>query len=348
MDRSVLERLGAALVVTCAIFAGPAWADDAGLAGRAKAAFGVLPEVAANPANPVTDAKVALGRQLYFDPRLSVNQDISCNSCHRLDGFGVDGEATSPGHKGQRGDRNSPTVYNAALHFTQFWDGRAADVEEQALGPVTNPIEMAMPDAAAVDAMLRSIPGYRDSFAAAFAGEEEPVSFANAALAIAVFERTLLTPAPLDAFIAGDADALDAAQQRGLELFLSVGCTTCHMGAPVGGTMFQKLGLVHPYETADPGRFKVTGNESDRGFFKVPGLRNVAKTGPWFHDGSIATLGDAVRKMAWHQLGRELTDAEVGDLVAFLGALTGAPSAELMAAPQLPPSGPGTPPPDPS
>jgi cytochrome c peroxidase len=336
-----------AWLVSGALVTAASAAEDA-LAERAKAAFGVLPEVAANPDNPATEARVALGRQLYFDPRLSVNHDISCNTCHRLDGFGVDGEATSPGHKGQRGDRNSPTVYNAALHATQFWDGRAADVEAQASGPVTNPVEMAMPDAAAVDRVLRSIPGYASEFAAAFPGDSDAVSFANAALAIAAFERTLLTPTPLDAFIAGDASALDAAQQRGLELFLTVGCTTCHNGAAVGGAMFQKLGLVHEYETEDPGRFKVTGQESDRGYFKVPGLRNVAKTGPWFHDGSVATLGDAVRTMAWHQLGRKLTDPEVADLVAFLGALTGSPSAEMMAAPELPPSGPDTPAPDPS
>jgi len=325
-----------------------AMASDDTLAERARGVIGTLPDVAESPTNPATEARVALGRQLYFDTRLSKNQDISCNSCHRLDAFGVDGEATSPGHRGQRGDRNSPTVYNAALHFTQFWDGRAADVEEQASGPVTNPIEMAMPDAAAVDRVLRSIPGYASGFAAAFPDDSDPVRFSNAAIAIAAFERTLLTPAPIDAFIAGDAAALDSAEQRGLELFLTAGCTTCHNGAAVGGAMFQKLGLVHPYETEDGGRFKVTGQEQDRGFFKVPGLRNVAKTGPWFHDGSVATLSDAVQKMAWHQLGRKLTDAETADLVAFLGALTGAPSAEMIAVPELPASGPGTPAPDPS
>lgn len=346
MNRIVL------VVVGCfAAFIAPgteAMASDGTLAERARGVIGTLPEVAESPTNPVTEARVALGRQLYFDTRLSKNHDISCNSCHRLDAFGVDGEATSPGHRGQRGDRNSPTVYNAALHATQFWDGRAADVEEQASGPVTNPIEMAMPDAAAVDRVLRSIPGYASGFAAAFPDDSDPVRFSNAAIAIAAFERTLMTPAPIDAFIAGDSAALDPTQQRGLELFLTAGCTTCHNGAAVGGAMFQKLGLVHPYETEDGGRFRVTGQEQDRGYFKVPGLRNVAKTGPWFHDGSIATLGDAVQKMAWHQLGRKLTDAETADLVAFLGALTGAPSAEMIAVPALPPSGPDTPAPDPS
>jgi cytochrome c peroxidase len=347
VNRTLLA-LRSALWLLAFVYAPTTAAADDSLAERARSAFGVLPEVVENPENPATESRVGLGRQLYFDTRLSVNHDISCSSCHRLDGFGVDGEVTSPGHKGQRGDRNSPTVYNAALHATQFWDGRAADVEAQASGPVTNPVEMAMPDAAAVDRVLRSIPGYANGFAAAFPDDTQPVSFANAALAIAAFERTLLTPAPLDAFIAGDTGALDPAEQRGLELFLGAGCTSCHFGAAVGGALFQKLGLIHAYETEDPGRFKVTGQESDRGYFKVPGLRNVAMTGPWFHDGSIATLGDAVRKMAWHQLGRELSEAEVADLVAFLGALTGSPSAEMMAVPELPPSGPDTPAPDPS
>jgi cytochrome c peroxidase len=286
---------------------------------------------------------------LYYEGRLSKNQEISCNSCHQLDNFGVDSEATSPGQAGQRGGRNSPTVYNAALHIAQFWDGRAADVEEQAKGPVTNPIEMALPDPAAADAVLRSIPGYAEPFQAAFPGQAEPVSFDNAALAIAAFERTLLTPGPLDDFIGGDAEALDAEQQAGLALFVDTGCVSCHMGPAVGGAMYQKLGVVHAYETADTGRFEVTGKEQDRYVFKVPSLRNVAKTGPWFHDGSVTKLEEAIRLMAYHQLGVELDDAKIGKIAAFLGSLTGrALPAEHIAKPELPASGPSTPAPDPS
>lgn len=324
----------------------PAAADP--LADQAKSIFGPLPGSAPNPDNPDSEAKVELGRALYFDTRLSKNQEISCNTCHRLDMSGVDGEPTSPGHKGMRGDRNSPTVLNAALHIAQFWDGREPDVEAQAKGPVLNPVEMAMPDAAAVEAVLRSIPGYAPMFAAAFPGEEQPVTFDNMALAIGAFERHLITPAPFDAYMAGDDSALTAEQKKGLDTFVKVGCPTCHMGSTLGGTMYQKLGLVKPYPTEDVGRYAVTKKESDRFVFKVPSLRNVADTGPWFHDGSVGTLPGAVRLMARHQLGRELDDAQVAAIVAFLGSLSGEVDPELAKAPELPKSGPSTPKPDPS
>jgi len=323
-------------------------AAETPLQAKAKALFGTLPERAENPANPTTDAKVQLGRMLYYEPRLSKNQEISCNSCHQLDRFGVDGEPTSPGHKGQRGDRNSPTSLNAALHIAQFWDGRAPDVEAQAKGPILNPVEMAMPSEAAVIAVLSSIPGYAPPFEAAFPGEPDPITYDNLALAVGVFERGLLTPAPLDRFIAGDANALSAEQQGGLERFIDTGCVTCHVGPALGGGMYQKLGLVEPYETEDPGRFQVTGNEADRGVFKVPSLRNITETGPYFHDGSIVALPDAVRLMARHQLGKELDDESVNEIVVFLGALTGTVDASYVAPPELPESGPDTPAPDPS
>jgi len=315
---------------------------------KARALFDTLPARADVPSNPASEARIALGRALYYEARLSKNHDISCNSCHQLDRFGVDGETTSPGHRGQRGDRNSPTSLNAALHFRQFWDGRAADVEEQAKGPILNPVEMAMASEADVLATLRSIPGYAPMFAAAFPDAADPITYDNVGLAIGAFERGLLTPGPLDSFIAGDPNALSAAQQAGLARFIDTGCTTCHVGPAVGGGMYQKLGLVKPYETEDPGRYKVTGDEADRGVFKVPSLRNVAKTGPWFHDGSVETLEEAVRLMARHQLGRELDDAAVGEIVAFLGALTGEVDANYVARPALPKSGPDTPAPDPS
>lgn len=337
-------RLALGLALAGAAASPSAARDDAGaLRERARLLFGTLPKVAESAANPATPARVELGRVLYHEPRLSKSQQISCNSCHMLDRYGVDGEPTSPGHRGQRGDRNSPTVYNAALHVAQFWDGRARDVEEQAKGPVTNPVEMAMPAPADVDAVLRSIPGYAPLFEAAFPGVADPVGFDNAALAVAAFERTLITPAPFDDFLAGDDAALGAQQRRGLATFLDVGCTTCHVGPTVGGGMFQKLGVVQPYETKDPGRFAVTKNEADRGLFKVPSLRNVAKTGPWFHDGSVATLEDAVTRMARHQLGRELTAEQRSDLVAFLGSLTAPLRPEWTATPELPASGPATP-----
>jgi cytochrome c peroxidase len=318
-------------------------ADIAKLREQARGIFGVLPAEAPNPKNPITPEKVALGRMLFYETRLTLSQQQSCNSCHMLDHYGVDGEPTSLGHKGQRGARNAPSVYNAALHIAQFWDGRAADVEEQAKGPVLNPVEMAMPSPADVVVVLKSIPGYAPLFAAAFPGEPDPITFDNMALAIAAFERRLMTPGPFDKFLEGDDAALTPAQRAGLQTFIATGCITCHNGATVGGRMFQKLGLVEPYPTQDVGREKVTGNEADRFVFKVASLRNVAKTGPWFMDGSITDLNQAIRLMARHQLGKQLTDPDVASIRAFLESLTGTPDASYIAKPELPPSGPSTP-----
>jgi cytochrome c peroxidase len=279
---------------------------------------------------------------------MSKSQELACNSCHLLDKYGVDNEPTSPGHKGQRGNRNSPTTYNAALQFVQFWDGRAPTIEEQAKGPVLNAVEMAMPDEAYVLRVLASIPGYVEAFRAAFPGDPEPVTYANMAKAIGAFERGLVTPSKFDRYLAGDSAALDEQEQAGLDLFVSTGCTTCHSGALLGGGMYQKLGLVHVYETADVGRMEVTKAEADKHLFKVPQLRNISKTGPYFHDGSVPTLQEAVRKMAHHQLGKDLTDEEVGKIVLFLDTLTGELPAQYVAVPELPASGPETPKPDPS
>lgn len=322
--------------------------DRTAAAERARAVFGVLPPEAASESNPVTEEKIILGRMLYYDARLSKNHDISCNSCHLLDNFGVDSQATSPGHRGQRGGRNSPTSYNAALHVAQFWDGRAPDVEEQAKGPVLNPIEMAMPDEAAVVALLHSIPGYAPLFRAAFPQDKDPITYDNMARAIGAFERRLITPGRFDPFLSGDSEALSDEEVAGLLAFMDTGCITCHMGPAVGGTLYRKLGLVQPYPTQDPGRFAITGNDADRGVFKVPSLRNVAKTGPWLHDGSLKNLDEVIRVMSRHQLGRELDDAQVVAIHAFLASLTGSIDEAYVARPVLPESGPDTPLPDPS
>jgi cytochrome c peroxidase len=331
-----IATVGVLTVLLLAPVAAAAGPDRAALRESAASAFGQLPSEVPNARNPITEAKIELGRKLYYDPRLSLADDISCNSCHGLDRFGVDGNPTSPGHGGQLGGRNSPTVYNAALHIAQFWDGRAADVEEQAKGPILNPVEMAMPSEAAVIEKLRGIDGYAALFAAAFPGEADPLTYDNLARAIGAFERRLLTPGPLDRFLAGDLDALTDAQATGLETFLATGCTTCHSGVAVGGGMYQKLGLVHPYDTADTGREQVTGNAADRQFFKVPSLRNVRETAPYFHDGKVATLDEAIRLMGWHQLGLELDDATRAEIAAFLGALTGEVDAAYTAEPELP------------
>jgi len=309
--------------------------------------FQPVPGVVESSANPLTEEKISLGRMLYFDERLSKNHDVSCNSCHGLDTFGVDNKPVSPGHRDQTGDRNSPTVFNAAGHLAQFWDGRAADVEEQAKGPVLNPIEMAMPDEAAVLAVINSIPEYVAAFDAAFPGEG--VSYDNMGKAIGAFERKLMTPGRWDAFLGGDSSALTAQEQQGLNDFLDTGCQTCHMGAYMGGNMYQKLGLVKAWpDQKDLGRYNATGNENDKMFFKVPSLRNIAKTGPYYHNGEVATLDEAVSLMAEYQLGKDLDDATVKSIVTFLEALTGEIDAGYTAKPELPPSTAATPQADPS
>ena len=341
--------VGALLIAGC-LSSGLAAADSqvGDLRDRANLIFGVLPSEVPNAENALSDEKIDLGRMLYYDARLSKNQDVSCNTCHLLDRHGVDGDPTSTGHRGQKGGRNAPTTLNAALHFSQFWDGRAVDVEDQAKGPPLNPIEMAMPDAASIETVLVSIPGYAPLFAAAFPGDDAPITFDNMAKAIGAFERRLMTSDRFDTFLAGDDAALDEQQLAGLARFMNTGCTACHMGALLGGGMYQKIGVVHPYDDPDKGREDVTGEEGDLQFFKVPSLRNVAATGPWFHNGKVVTLSEAIRLMAWLQLGAELEASEIAELEAFLGALTGQVDAGYVALPELPESGPDTPLPDPS
>ncbi len=312
-------------------------------------AFGQLPARYEDPKNPITPAKVELGRMLYFDARLSKNQDVSCNSCHDLARHGVDGLPVSPGHRKQKGNRNSPTVYNAAGHSVQFWDGRAPNVEEQAKGPILNPVEMAMPNAQAVVALLKTIPGYVTQFQKAFPGEADPVTYDNLGLAIGAFERQLVTPSRFDKHLAGTAGALNEQEARGMKRFAEVGCTLCHNGPAVGGNMLSRLGWLVEYpDKKDQGLFEQTRRDDHKMIFRVPTLRNIAKTGPYFHDGSVQDLPTAVRLMGWHQLSKKLSDEEVNDIVAFLQALTGEVPASYIQKPALPPSGPTTPKPDPT
>jgi len=309
--------------------------------------FQPLPESMPSEKNPITQAKETLGRMLYFEPRLSKGHDISCNSCHMLDKYGVDLQPTSDGHKGRRGDRNSPTVYNAAGHFVQFWDGRAADVEEQAKGPIMNPAEMAMPSERRVIAVLKSFPEYVDLFRQAFPDDRDPVSYENMAKAIGAFERKLVTPSRWDKFLRGDAQALTNDEKAGFNLFMDTGCQACHMGTYFGGTMYQLLGLAKRWpDASDPGREKVTRNAADHMMFKVPGLRNVAETKPYYHNGQVQTLEQAVSRMAEYQLGKTLTDGQVGSIIVFLKTLTGEIPAEYIKMPVLPPSTGKTPKPE--
>lgn len=288
--------------------------------------FSAAPAVMTKDGKEPSESKVALGRKLYFDTRLSKDGKLSCNSCHPLDKFGVDGKSVSTGVQGQKGKRNAPSVFYAAGHTRQFWDGRAANVEEQAKGPLLNPIEMGMPDAGSVDKVLRTAPEYREMFGKAFPADKEPVNFDNAANAIAMFERQLVAPSRWDKYLAGDKSALKENEKRGFVVFYRTGCRICHNGPYVGGRSLQKLGLIRPWTKGnDMGRYEVTKQESFKYYFKVPSLRNVEKTGPYFHDGSVATLEDAVRLMAEHQIEKPLTDREVAQICDWLKCLTGEP-----------------------
>jgi cytochrome c peroxidase len=305
--------------------------DPARLSG-----FQPLPTVMDTEKNPITDAKVQLGRMLYYEKRLSKNNDVACNTCHLLNKFGVDGERFSSGHKGQKGGRNAPTVYNAAGHIAQFWDGRAADVEEQAKGPVLNPVEMAMADSNTVVAVLKAIPDYVALFKKAFPGQGDAVTFDNMGKAIAAFERKLLTPSRWDKFLKGDKNALTAQEKEGFIRFTEAGCHTCHNGPYLGGRIFQKVGIAKPFPDDDKGRIAVTKQPADEKVFKVPSLRNIEKTGPYFHNGGTGSLDAAVRAMSEHQLGRKLNDADTGMIITWLKSLTGEIPVDYIKEPALP------------
>lgn len=308
------------------------------------AMFKPLPTEALSADNELTEAKINLGRMLYYETRISKNGKMSCNSCHMLDKYGQDNLPFSPGHEGKLGGRSSPSVYNAALHIAQFWDGRAPTVEEQAKGPVLNPVEMGMPSADFVVDVLKSMPGYVEAFTAAFPGEENPVNYDNFGKAVGAFERKLVTPSRWDDYLNGQKDALTAEEQKGYENFAKAGCATCHNGPAIGGAMYHKLGLVKAWpELKDLGRFEATKVESDKHFFKVSSLRNVTETGPYLHDGSITSLEQMVSMMAEHQLGKTLTAEETASIVTFLKSLKGEIPVDYIAPPELPASGPDTP-----
>lgn len=292
--------------------------------------------------NPMSDAKVALGKQLFFDPRLSLDGTVSCFSCHNvMEGGGDDDRATSVGVAGKLGNRSAPTVWNTAFMSVLFWDGRAASLEEQAKGPLVNPVEMAMPNHAAVIGRLKQIPGYVSQFNAVFGGKDA-LSIDNVARAIAAYERTLLTPdSPVDRFLKGDRQALSTQAQQGMKLFDRMGCVSCHSGPNYSGHIVKEGFLFYPWNlqkfptfkgsiydakyelTQDRGRYEVTRNPKDIRMFRIPTLRNIALTGPYMHNGKVPNLEEAVRVMARTQLNKELEDREVKAIAAFLDGLTG-------------------------
>lgn len=292
------------------------------------------------PKTPQQEAKIELGKMLWFDPRLSLSGKVSCNTCHDLSTNGADTKPLSIGYAGRKGTVNSPTVFNAEKQIAQFWDGRAKTLAEQATGPITNPLEMAMTSELA-EGVIRSIPGYRPYFEKAF-GSKNP-TFSEIAEALAAFETTLTTPnAPFERYLKGDKNALTQQQIDGLKLFRRSGCIRCHSGNLLGGTSFQKVGSVRPYVTdnSSKGRMDVSGKPWDEMMFKVPTLLNVERTAPYFHDGAVKTLPDAVKKMADIQLDMNLSEKQVEEIVAFLESLNGElPKIEK---PTLPPSGPET------
>lgn len=309
-----------------------ACAGEDALMKQANTHFKPLPAAVA----PASMAKVELGRKLFHETKLSRAGNLSCASCHGIETFGVDRQPTSTGFKDQKGDRNSPTVLNASLHMAQFWDGRAGTLADQAKGPILNPVEMAMASEADAVKAIQAVESYKADFKAAFPDAKEPITYDNIATAIASFEETLVTPSRFDRFLAGDGKALTAEERDGLQLFVDKGCVSCHAGVAVGGQMYQKVGLVSPYEnTKDLGRFNVTKNEADKYVFKVPSLRNITQTYPYFHDGKVAKLEDAVRVMGKIQLGADLKDTEVKAITAFLGALEGEITPEMKKLPQV-------------
>jgi len=299
-----------------------------------------------SPVKNINLAQVELGKKLFFDPRLSKSGFISCNSCHNLSMGGTDNLKTSIGHKWQQGPINSPTVLNSSLNIAQFWDGRAADLKAQAGGPIENPGEMALSHTVAVDVLL-SIPGYVTEFKQTF-GHDTELNIDQVTDAIAEFEKTLVTlNSRFDKFLLGNKNALTDFEKAGYKEFKSSGCVTCHNGPGLGGTSFQKMGLVEPYEATSPaqGVYEVTGKDADRFKFKVPTLRNIELTYPYFHDGEAQTLTEAVDIMGRLQLATKYTDVENAQIVAFLKTLTGdQPRFQL---PFLPPSSDKTPVPKP-
>ncbi len=334
------------IVGTVGIFSliGNVFASDEELLKKAKMYFKPLPkEIPAPKSNPTTKEKVELGKKLYYDPRLSLSGVISCNTCHNLATYGVDNVPTSLGHKFMTGGRNAPTVLNAGFHTAQFWDGRAKDLEEQAKGPILAHVEMAMPNPDFVVLKLKTIPGYVEEFKKVFPKDKDPITYDNIAKAIAAFERTLTTPSRFDKFLMGDTKALTKKEKEGLRLFIDKGCAGCHNGVAVGGSMFAKFGIFKPYPTADLGKYRLTKKEKDKFVFKVPSLRNIAMTYPYFHDGQVWDLKKAVKIMGETQLGIKLTDDEVDKIVAFLNSLTGEIPKDALKLPVLPPSTPETP-----
>lgn len=342
-------RKSLAIASLCLAFAAsPANAappDAKKLLADARERFEALPAIPAAK-DPASAARVELGRRLFFENRVSMDGNVSCSHCHLPDKQGSDGLPKAIGVFGKENPRNAPSIFNAALNFRQHWRGDRESLEDQAEKSLLGPASFGNPDQATAMGKLKAIPEYAGAFARAFPDDKDPINSKNWGLAVAAFERTLLTPSKFDAFLAGDVTALSAQEQTGLRKYIDLGCASCHGGAGIGGDTFHKFGAYVDYwrETGvsnpDKGRFDVTKDETDLYVFKVPSLRNVAKTGPYFHDGSVADLAKAVKVMGKTQLNVTLSDKDAADIVAFLGALTG-PVPANYSAPEAYPDAPG-------
>ena len=300
MSRHLWSVLTVSALVALTACTAPAQDVETAQLHQARALFKKLPADFGNPEHPISPERVALGKALFFDPRWSVDRNVSCATCHNPALYGADGLSKSIGVKGKQHPRNAPTVLNMAGHVSAHWRGDRKDVEDQAIGAAIGPLSTGHSEHAAWIAQLAAIDGYLAMFQRAFPNEAKPITPPNLGLAIGAYERTLVTPAPFDAYLDGDISALTPQARAGLRTFINAGCVACHDGAGIGGSMYRKFGLHGDYWSAtgskeiDKGRFDVTKNDADLYVFKVPSLRNVAMTAPYFHDGSVATLADAV------------------------------------------------------
>jgi len=314
-----MKKISLFTILALSSFASASLLDDAKTAGFVPIPTDkiALMKLIDNPKNPLSEKKIALGKALFFEPRLSKSNLISCNTCHNLATGGIDGVDAAIGHKWASNPHhlNSPTVYNAVFMSRQFWDGRDADLEAQAQGPIQATPEMAISKEMAV-ARIGSMVGYKEQFKEAFG--DNNITFKKIADAIGAFERTLVTPSRFDKFLLGDEKALSTEEKSGLQVFIDKGCATCHTGIGIGGEM-KKFPLVNPYKYANIGDFK--GNKE--GMVKVPTLRNIMQTAPYFHNGAVWDMSEAVKIMGDTQLGVKLKDKEVASIVSFLKVLDG-------------------------
>jgi cytochrome c peroxidase len=337
-------RIKVILFVFALSFAGISLASngDEDLLKQAKQIFSHLPQVISSDKNPITPEKVKLGKILFYETRISVDGTVSCVRCHPIGLYAADGLKKSIGNNCKVNPRNAPTLFNAAGQISAHWIGNRVDVEDQARQSVIGPPSFGMPSNEAVEKKLIEIRGYMELFKKAFPGEADPITVDNLAKAIGAFERTLVTPSHFDSFLKGDIAALKGQEKRGLKTYIETGCIMCHFGSYVGGQVYQKSGIVEPYwkytksEPIDEGRYVVTKNDMDKYVFKVPVLRNVAKTSPYFHDGSVEKLEDAVWIMGKIQLGKDLNKGQVEEIVTFFKSLTGKIPEDALKVPLLP------------